>query len=77
MLIEIYGTSWCNACKDAMEFCKNNGIEFRYVDVDDTINLKSLEERLGSKVRSVPQIFSDGTHLSGGTAELYKGEGKV
>lgn len=76
MKIEIYGAEWCTFCKQAVNFCKSNGIQYEYIDIDETANLRILEERMGSKVRSVPQIFLDDRLVPGGytglTEELAK-----
>ena len=70
MKVEIYGASWCTSCKQVIDYCKNNLLTYDYIDVDEQGNLKALEERMGSRVRSVPQIFVDGQHLVGGFGEL-------
>lgn len=70
MQVEIYGTAWCASCQTAKKLCETKDIEYTYTDVDDTLSLKKLEERLGHKVKSVPQIFLDGTHLINGFSEL-------
>ncbi len=70
MKVEIYGAEWCGFCKNAVSLCESKGIQYDYIDVDDTANLRSLEERLGSKARTVPQIFLDGTLVPGGFTGL-------
>ncbi len=70
MKVEIYGAEWCTFCKNAVSLCESKGIQYDYIDVDDTANLRSLEERLGSKARTVPQIFLDGTFVPGGFTGL-------
>lgn len=70
MKVEIYGTEWCTFCKSAVSLCETNSIDFNYIDVDDTSNLRVLEEKIGNKVRSVPQIFVDGLLLPGGYNQL-------
>jgi glutaredoxin len=72
MKIEIYGASWCTTCKDAVAFCKNKSISYNYIDIDNTSNLRVLEERVGSKVRSVPQIFLDDRHVGGFVAMMQE-----
>jgi len=70
MKAEIYGASWCTYCKHAVSLCVSKGIQYDYIDVDDEINLKKLEERMGGKVKSVPQIFLDGIFIPGGFTGL-------
>jgi glutaredoxin len=70
MKIEIYGAEWCNFCKQAVSLCESKSIEYDYIDVDDSANMRQLEERLGSKARTVPQIFKDGLLVPGGFTGL-------
>ncbi len=70
MNIEIYGAEWCGFCKQAKKLCEDRELQFEYIDIDDTANLRSLEERLGSKVRTVPQIFMNGNLVPGGFTGL-------
>jgi glutaredoxin 3 len=72
MTIEIYGTEWCGFCKQAVALVKSKAIEYSYIDVDDTANLRLLEERMGGKVRTVPQIFMDGQLVPGGYTGLQQ-----
>ena len=70
MKIEIYGAEWCTYCKSAQSLCESKGLEYDYIDIDNTANRVSLEERLGMKARSVPQIFLDGRLVTGGFTGL-------
>lgn len=70
MKIEIYGAEWCAACKNAVQACEENGVEYQYFEVDNSENLRNLQERLGFTVKSVPQIFVDGEHLNKGLQDL-------
>lgn len=70
MKIEIYGAEWCTYCKSAQSLCESKGLQYEYIDIDDTANRVSLEERLGAKARSVPQIFLDGKLVAGGFTGL-------
>lgn len=72
MKIEIYGAEWCGYCKQAVSLCESSAIDYDYIDIDETSNLRSLEERMGAKVRSVPQIFLDGQLVPGGYSGLQK-----
>jgi len=69
-MVEIFGTSWCSACQQAKKLCEVNGTSYVYVDVDDSGELKKLEERLGTQVKQVPQIFLNGVHLQNGMNSL-------
>lgn len=70
MKIEIYGAEWCSFCKQAVSLCESKSIDFDYIDIDNTTNMRILEEKIGSRVKSVPQIFKDGQLISGGFTGL-------
>lgn len=67
MKIDIYGAEWCGFCKQAVALCESKAIQYNYIDIDDSLNLKNLEERIGNKVKSVPQIFIDDRLVNGFT----------
>ena len=46
MKAEIYGASWCTYCNQAKSLLESNAIEYDYIDVDDSANLRALEARL-------------------------------
>ena len=70
MKVEIYGAEWCTFCKQAAKLCEAKSLEYTYIDIDDSSNLKALEERMGTKVKSVPQIFIDGEYIPNGFTGL-------
>jgi len=70
MKAEIYGAPWCTFCKQAIRLCEANEIPYDYLNVDDEATLKTLEERMGSKVKTIPQIFLDGKFIPGGFTGL-------
>ena len=77
MQVEIYGAEWCTFCKNAVKLCETRNIEYKYIDIDDTANLRSLEERVGSKIKTVPQIFLDGSLVPGGFTGFQQELSKV
>lgn len=65
MMIEIYGTTNCAACKQAAELCKAAGLEYKYHLLDEEPDLiEELEQRIG-RFTTVPQIFVDDEHVGG------------
>ncbi len=70
MKVEIYGAEWCTYCKQAVQLCETQSIEYKYIDIDETANLRNLEERIGMQVRTVPQIFMNGDLVQGGYTGL-------
>ena len=72
MKAEIYGAEWCTFCKQAIKLCETKGISIDYIDIDETANLRQLEERVGARIRAVPQIFLDGKYVQGGFTGLQQ-----
>ncbi|MNP32105.1 Glutaredoxin-1 [compost metagenome] len=60
----IYGRPGCHYCEKAKSLCKLKGIPFDYKIVGDDIQKEQLEEMVGTKVSSVPQIFLTAEGLS-------------
>ena len=77
MKVEIYGASWCHYCKEAVKLCKTNDIQYDYIDIDEASNLAVLEERIGGKVKSVPQIYLNGDLIPSGYNGLRQELAKV
>jgi len=77
MKVEIYGTASCAYCKQAVSLCEDKAIEYSYTDVGNQESLESLTARLGTRPRSVPQIFLDGTYLSSGFNGLKQELAKI
>jgi len=69
-VIDIYGTSACQWCKEAQLLCiaRNEDYTYHQIDVKPEL-LEELEDLLGTRVRTVPQILIDGVHI-GGYSEL-------
>lgn len=72
MKAEIFGAPWCTYCKQAISLCESYSVQYDYIDIDDGANLTVLEQRMGGKVRSVPQIFLNGEYVNGGYTGLKK-----
>lgn len=69
-MVEIYGTSACQWCKEAQLLCIAQNLDYTYHQVDvKPEKLDELEDRLGKRVRTVPQVFQDGAYI-GGYSEL-------
>ena len=70
MKIEIFGAVWCGPCKQLKQLCESKSMQYQYYDIDNEDDLDILEERLGTKVRSIPQVFLDGQLIT--SSELKK-----
>lgn len=67
-MIEIYATGSCQYCKDAKALCIEKDIPYYYHLVDVYPDkLEELEDRIGKRVRQVPQIFMDDEYVGGYT----------
>ena len=71
-MVEIYGAEWCAYCKNAVKLCEEKQVQYSYIDIDESANFRQLEERVGMRVKQVPQVFIDGTHVSGGFSGLQQ-----
>lgn len=69
MTVEIYSTPACGQCVQAKGLLKSKDIPFVEFTVGKDVEKAELEARIGSSIRSVPQIFMDGSYV-GGLTEL-------
>ncbi len=75
MKVLIYGTPSCTFCKQALQLCKQKGIDTDYKTVGVDIQKEQLQEMVGHPISSVPQIFitAEGfTSYVGGFTDLKK-----
>ena len=63
-MIEIYGTSRCGYCKEAVNLAKKYSLEYEYKDAEDLDIYESLVNKIG-KFGTVPQIFWHNKHIGG------------
>lgn len=63
--IEIYSTAACGYCMAAKNLLKSKGLAWRElrIDADPAARAEMLKRAPG--VRTVPQIFINGTHVGG------------
>lgn len=65
MTAEIYSTPACGQCVMAKNILKSKDIPFTEYTVGKDVQKAELEERVGTAVRSVPQIFMDNEYVGG------------
>lgn len=66
MKVEIYGASWCQPCQRSKQLCIEKGLDYTFKDITQDLNArKEVEQRLGKKIDTVPQIFVDGQYVGG------------
>lgn len=68
-MIVIYGAEWCTYCLEAKQYCREKGLRYTYVDIEN-VELDMINEEF-QPAKSIPQIFEDG-HLIGGFDDLVK-----
>jgi len=69
-MITIFGQQSCGYCREAKALCERNNLEYKYIDiVQENVSFSDMEEMLGKKIRTVPQIFN-GQEYIGGYTEL-------
>jgi len=66
MKVEIYGASWCQPCQKSKQLCIEKGLDYIFKDVTQDLDAREeVEQRLGKKIDTVPQIFIDGEYIGG------------
>lgn len=69
-MITIFGQQNCGYCREAKALCERNDLQYNYVDIiEQNVSFADLEQMLGKKVKTVPQIFN-GQEYIGGYKEL-------
>jgi glutaredoxin 3 len=65
----MYTTSWCPYCERARTLLRGKGVAFEEISIEaDPSQREVMIKRSG--VRTVPQIFINGTHI-GGSDDLH------
>jgi glutaredoxin 3 len=62
--IEIFTGPGCSHCAAAKTLLRERGLAFTERDISDAAVLEEFRERL-PRVRSLPQLFADGSHIGG------------
>ena len=69
MHIHIYGKDGCTDCEKSKLLCQMQSLDFHYHTVGADISVDELHAKVGTPVRSLPQIFIQGdatlTHIGG------------
>lgn len=66
--VEVYGTSWCPACRHARDYFRSAGIPFDDYDVETDKNARARMDRLGGG-SGVPAIVIGGRVIRGFSRE--------
>lgn len=68
--VVLYSTSWCNYCRRARTFMRNNGIQFTDRDIEKDSAARAEHQRLGGV--GVPFLVRDGEILKGYRKATYE-----
>lgn len=67
MKIEIFGSNWCEPCRNAKKLLEKLGKEYTFFDVTDNQEHYELftEKFNGKRPATIPQIFINEEHIGG------------
>lgn len=66
MKVVIYGAPGCGFCTQAKKICESNKYDYTYIDMQlENISQSELESRIGSPIRSIPQILINDQYVGG------------
>jgi len=68
--VEIYVTSWCGYCKQAVKYMKSKGIAYVAYDIEKDSAANQRHKELGG--RGVPLIIIGSNRMSGFSAETLE-----
>ena len=69
--ITIYSTTWCGDCLLAKQFLKERGVEFREVNIDESVDAEDLVLRVNDDLRKVPTFEVSDPSATPGTGVRY------
>ena len=62
--IVVYGANWCGDCRRAKKFMDDNGVGYRWIDVENDAAAIDLVLKVNGGKRIIPTIvFEDGSIL--------------
>jgi len=65
MTITMYGADWCGDCIRAKAYFNDNGVDYSYVDLEETPEATETVLERNNGVKRIPVIvFSDDSHLT-------------
>lgn len=69
-MITVYATQWCGDCRLAKRVLDEQGMEYRWIDIDFDPEAAEIVQKLNGGYRTVPTIlFPDGRVLVEPTRE--------
>jgi len=68
--VEIYVTSWCPYCKQAIEFFESRGISYKAYDIEKDTQAAARKKQLDA-INGVPFAIVNGTAIHGYAPQKY------
>ena len=62
--ITVYTTTWCGDCRRTKQFLRERGVEFREVNIDESVEAEKLILEVNNGRRKVPTIEVDGRYFA-------------
>lgn len=64
-MITMYGAEWCGDCRRSTALLKELGVEYTYINLEETPEATEKVVEINGGAQSIPVIvFDDGTHLT-------------
>jgi glutaredoxin-like protein len=64
-MITMYGAQWCGDCRRSAALLKELGVNYDYVNLEETPEATEKVIEINGGAQSIPVIvFADGTHLT-------------
>jgi glutaredoxin len=64
-MITMYGAQWCGDCRRSAALLKELGVNYDYVNLEETPEATQKVIEINGGAQSIPVIvFADGTHLT-------------
>ena len=67
MTAVVYSGANCVWCDRVVTLLRDNGEEITEIKLDSNEKVKDMQEAVGQKVNTVPQVIIDGIHIGGYT----------
>ena len=71
MKIIMYSANWCSDCVIAKKFLDDQGITYRYIDINNNVKATELIKKINNGKRVIPTfIINNKTYINPGISKL-------
>ena len=71
MKIIMYSANWCSDCVIAKKFLDDQGITYRYIDINNNVEATELIKKINNGKRVIPTfIINNKTYINPGISKL-------